>query len=120
MIIFQYAALANGDNRIRQCAIPLLVISFALVYPLPALVLASAVHMALKRIRRESSPNFAWSYIGAVIGGEAGIGLSYLHSVRCAAPGWNSYHYTLYPWLIIGLTITGAAVLSLTLSRGGE
>ncbi len=110
-------ALPNGYNRIHEVAIPALVIVFAMVYTGLALVPAALVHLVITKAVRGSSPRFARSYAGAVAGGETGIGLSYAFSKWCAGPGWTSYHYTLYPYLILGLSIAAAVLLSLMGAR---
>lgn len=112
-LIVPGAALANGYNRISTIAIPVLVILCALWYVVLALVPAALVHLALKKLLNKKPP-FLRAYAGALLGGEAGIALSWGFSKYCAGPGWTSYHYTLYPWLILGLALTLAAALSLT------
>ena len=105
------ALYADGYNRISEVAIPALVIMLALLYPVPALLPAALAFLAVKKFRGVPVP-YIRSYIGAVTGGETGIALSYAIS-KMSGPGWNSYHYTLYPYIILGLSLAAAAVSSL-------
>ncbi len=104
--------LANGYNRISELAVPALFILFGLAYGVIALVPAALVRYAVKIAARSKSPEFIRSYIGALIGGEIGTALSFVIE-RMSGPGWNSYHYTLYPYLVFGLSLAGAALYSL-------
>ena len=118
VVIFQgNTLLADGYNRINEVAVPALVIIFALLYFAIALAPSALVHLCIKKAAPEHTPRFGRSYLGAVAGGEAGIGLSYAISQWWADPGWSSYHYTLYPYLILGLSVAAAVLLSLTGSR---
>ncbi|MBP7736987.1 MAG: hypothetical protein KA369_13500 [Spirochaetes bacterium] len=103
--------LANGYNRINRVAVPVLVILLALLFPVPALVPAALAFLAVKKIRGVPVP-FIRSYIGAVAGEDIGIALSYAIS-KMSGPGWNSYHYTLYPYIILGLSLAAATACSL-------
>lgn len=100
---------ANGYNRLHHIAIPLLVIIFALLYgiiaPLPALAVYLIARLAGK------PPRFSPLYLGSFLGGEAGIlACVALAKLLPGDGGWNSYHYTLYPWVILGLSLAGASV----------
>ncbi len=100
---------ANGYNKISHIAIPLLVIIFALLYgiiaPFPALAVYLIARLAGKR------PRFSPLYLGSFLGGEAGIlACVALAKILAADGGWNSYHYTLYPWVILGLSLAGASI----------
>jgi len=108
--------LANGYNRISELAVPALFILFGLAYGVIALVPAALVHYAVKIAARSKSPEFIRSYIGALIGGEIGTALSFVIE-RMSGPGWNSYHYTLYPYLVLGLSLAAAAFFSLIRAR---
>jgi hypothetical protein len=104
--------LANGYNRISELAVPALFVLFGLAYGVISLVPAALVHCAVKIAAREKSPEFIRTYIGSLIGGEIGIALSYAID-KMSGPGWNSYHYTLYPYLVLSLSLAGAALYSL-------
>ncbi|HOT45820.1 MAG TPA: hypothetical protein PLM53_01845 [Spirochaetota bacterium] len=108
--------LANGYNRISELAVPALFILFGLAYGVIALVPAALVNLVVKKAARGYSPGFMRSYSGSLIGGEIGTAMSFaIH--RMSGPGWNSYHYTLYPYLVLGLSLAAAALFSLIRAR---
>ena len=100
---------ANGYNKITHIAIPLLVVILAFFYGVIAPVPALAVYLVARAAG--SPPRFSPLYLGSFFGGEAGILLCVaLAKLREGSGGWNSYHYTLYPWVILGLSLAGAAI----------
>lgn len=100
---------ANGYNRIQHIAIPLLIIIFALLYGIIAPVPALAVYLIARFAGKP--PRFSPLYLGSFLGGEVGIlACVALAKILAGDGGWNSYHYTLYPWVILGLSLAGAAI----------
>ncbi len=110
-------AWANGYNHISQFGIPLLIIGFAVAYtalaPLPALLVWAFFRWALRR-----RGGFAGAFLGAWLGGEAGIG----GCVACGrlldpAEDWGACLDLPWPWIVGGLALLGAA-LGCWLARG--
>jgi len=105
----QVPAFANGYNRISEIFVPLIIVIGALFYGAGALIPAGLIYILLRTAGRNSKGSFLFLYIGSFAGGEAGIALSVWFAYTIAGPGWNSYHYTLYPWVIGGLALFGGA-----------
>jgi hypothetical protein len=108
---------ANGYNNINRIAVPALTGLIALLYgviaPVPALMVLPISRLA----GRGNGPGFAPLYLGSFAGGEAGIGIClYLRSILNIPGTWNSYHYTLYPWVVLGMSLAGA-FLALIIGR---
>ena len=108
-VLLPSIAAANGMNRVGDVLIPLLIILLAVLYIPAAAVPALIIRLLFKARRGKSGaegPSFLRIYLGCLAGGELGIGLSTFIGY-CIAPagGYSDFHYTLYPWLITGLSI---------------
>lgn len=101
---------ANGYNRINEFFMPVFIIMGVLIYGAVAVIPAAVLYIPLRAAGRTSKGSFIFLYLGSFAGGEAGIAFSAWFAYTIAGPGWNSYHYTLYPWVIGGLSIFGGAV----------
>ncbi len=107
----------NGYNNISSIAIPVLFIIAGLLYLFGAFVPALLVYCTGNRVLKEGGrAGFGLVYLGSLIGGEAGIFFSwFIWRYLEDKTEWSSYYYTLYPYLIIGLSLLagiGAYVFS--------